>query len=142
MVVDDEAESREILALVLEDAGYSVETACNPQDALDKLDGAPAPDLILSDLQMPGMSGLDLIQTLRGQGEEVPVILLTGADTHDLCTSATAYGASACLSKPANLEELIWNVDLALACSPGRKNVRLQRRQPPRRGDGVYTTRR
>jgi CheY-like chemotaxis protein len=128
LVVDDDADSREILKLVLGDAGFMVETARDAREALERLRAAQ-PDLILSDLQMPGMSGLDLIRTLRGRGIPVPVVLLTGADTRDLCTSAAAYGAAACLAKPANLDELIWTVDLALACSQRRGGVRLQGRR-------------
>lgn len=130
LVVDDDGDSREVLSLVLADAGYTVETARNAPEAMEKISTFSA-DLVLSDLQMPGMSGLELIRALRARGDAQPVILLTGAETKDLCTSAQAYGAAACLSKPANLEELVWEIDCAMACArtPATERVRVPRRR-------------
>jgi DNA-binding NtrC family response regulator len=73
------------------------------------------PDLVLTDLRMPGMHGVDLAQRIR-QESDVPVVLTTGNETFDLCTSSEAYGAVACLMKPINLDELLWTIDCALAC--------------------------
>ena len=72
---------------------------------------------------MPGLTGVDLAQRIRRLGD-VPVILTTGAETHDLCTGAEAYGAVACLTKPINLDELLWTIDTAAGVSAG-----LRRRQ-------------
>src|SRR5688500_8904106 len=106
LVVDDDADARELLRTALGQAGYSAESARDGFEALARLRADPA-DLVLSDVRMPGMSGLELIRALHEQGQHPPVVLMTGADTHDLCTGAEAYGASACLPKPLRMEELL-----------------------------------
>jgi DNA-binding NtrC family response regulator len=115
LIVDDDPEMRETLAAVLADAGYAVHVAHNGHDAMGKLAQA-LPDLVLTDIQMPGMHGLDLVQNLRRIDEALPIVLATGLETRDLVTSAESYGAVACLEKPIDLEELTWTIDLALAC--------------------------
>lgn len=113
LIVDDEQDARELIASVLAEAGYQVEQAKDGLEAINKL-SAVRPDLVLTDLRMPGLTGVDLAQRIRG----LPVILMTGTETHDLCTGAEAYGAVACLTKPINLDELLWTIDTALACRP------------------------
>ncbi|HVV49494.1 MAG TPA: response regulator [Polyangia bacterium] len=114
MIVDDDRDARELIGEVLAEAGYAVEVAGDGFEAMAKLPRS-LPDLVLTDLRMPGMHGVDLAQQIRQQ-RDVPVVLTTGAETFDLCTDAQAYGAVACLMKPINLEELLWTIDLALAC--------------------------
>lgn len=115
LVVDDDGDARECVRAALAHAGFAVDTARDGLEALTRLAATPA-DLVLTDYQMPGMSGLDLICGLRARGHATPVVLLTGADTRDMCTAARAYGADACLSKPVNLDDLIWTIECALAC--------------------------
>jgi two-component system sensor histidine kinase/response regulator len=117
LIVDDDRDARELIASVLAEAGYMVEVAEDGYVAINKL-AAARPDLVLTDLRMPGLNGVDLAQRIR-EMTDVPVILSTGAETHDLCTGAEAYGAVACLKKPINLDELLWTIDTALACRPG-----------------------
>lgn len=116
-MVEDDGDSRELIACVLLQAGYTVEVAADGFDALRKA-ARTRPDLVLSDLQMPGMHGVDLIQHLRRQlHSDVPVILATGVpETKDLQTDADLYGAVAVLAKPVNLDELLWRIDCTLAC--------------------------
>jgi DNA-binding NtrC family response regulator len=118
LVVDDEQDARELIAAVLVQAGYTAEVAGDGFEALSKLEQA-LPDLVLSDVQMPGMMGPDLIQHVRRVRGDIPVILFTGTETRDLCTAAEGYGAIACLEKPVNLEELIWTIETTLACRRG-----------------------
>ena len=117
LIVDDDRDARELIGEVLAEAGYVVEVAGDGFEAIAKLPNA-LPDLVLTDLRMPGMHGIDLTQRIRSQSD-VPVVLTTGMDTFDLCTDAAAYGAVACLTKPINLEDLLWTIDLALACRRG-----------------------
>jgi DNA-binding NtrC family response regulator len=53
---------------------------------------------------------------MRRIHEDIPVILATGLETWDLCTAAEAYGAVTCLVKPIDVEDLVWNIEMALAC--------------------------
>ena len=64
--------------------------------------------------------GSDLLQRIRRVHGDVPVIIATGLETWDLCTSAEAYGAVTCLMKPLDLDELVWTIEMALACRRGR----------------------
>jgi DNA-binding NtrC family response regulator len=122
LIVDDDQDARELIGQVLAEAGYLVEVAGDGFEALAKLLRA-LPDLVLTDLRMPGMHGVDLAQRIRSQSD-VPVVLTTGAETFDLCTDAAAYGAVACLTKPINLEDLLWTIDRALALRRDGNGVR------------------
>lgn len=117
MIVDDDQDARELIGQVLAEAGYLVEVAQDGFEAIDKLPRA-LPDLVLTDMRMPGMNGVDLAQRIRRQSD-VPVVFTTGMETFDLCTDATPYGAVACLTKPINLEELLWTIERTLACLRG-----------------------
>ena len=114
LVVDDDQDACDLIATVLGQAGYAVEVAVDGFAALATM-AAYRPDLVLTDLQMPGMNGIELIQRIHAVDDSVPVVLTTGAETRDLCTAANAYGAVACLTKPINLDELLWTIDCALA---------------------------
>jgi DNA-binding NtrC family response regulator len=116
LVVDDDRDARETLATALAQSGYLVQVAADVRDALGRLGSWPS-DVIVSDVCLPGMSGVDLVKALRQRNLEQPVILITGLD-RDLTTAACYYGAAACLRKPMSLEELIWAIDCALACRP------------------------
>jgi CheY-like chemotaxis protein len=118
LVVDDDQDARELIAAVLVQAGYATEVARDGFEALSKLEQSQ-PDLVLSDVQMPGMMGPDLIQHVRRVRGDIPVILFTGTETKDLVTAADGYGAIACLEKPVNLDELIWTIESTLACRRG-----------------------
>jgi len=115
LIVEDDPESCELMGEVLHDAGYSVDLAHDGYEGLEKVASRP-PDLVVSDLQMPGINGLEFTQRIHTFAPALPVVLTTGlADTKDVITSATTYGAVACLKKPMNLEELLWTIDRALA---------------------------
>jgi len=114
LVVEDDGPSRAIMADALTDAGYSVDEAEDGYEALN-MAAHSNPDLVLSDLSMPGLSGVEFTQRLHSF-LEIPVILTTGLeDTRDVITAAQEYGAVACLKKPMSLEELLWEIDRALA---------------------------
>lgn len=119
LVVDDDHDACEAISGFLDQSGYAVEAAPDPAHALARLDQL-RPDLVVSDLQMPGMSGLELIRRIHARQPATPVILVTGAETRDLCTGAKQYGAVDCLTKPVNPEDLLWAIERALLCrQPG-----------------------
>ena len=115
MVVDDDPDSREALAGLLDQSGYLVEVVGDGARALSRLERR-TPDLLVTDLQMPGMSGLELIRRVHAHRPELPVILVTGGETRGLCTGAPGYGAAECLTKPLAHEELLWAIERTLAC--------------------------
>ncbi len=119
LVVDDDTDAREMLSAVLTQAGYDVDAAADGFAALAHV-SRYRPDLVLTDLRMPGMTGVDLLQRIRRVHGDVPVIIATGLETWDLCTAAEAYGAVTCLIKPIDVEDLVWTIEMALAV---RQNV-------------------
>jgi CheY-like chemotaxis protein len=79
LVVDDEPSVRESLAASLSDVGYEVNTAENGFDALLQLRRAPSPDIIISDLNMPQMSGFEFLSVVRRRFPNIPVVAVSGA---------------------------------------------------------------
>jgi DNA-binding NtrC family response regulator len=104
LVVDDEKDLCEIIASELLVSGANPLQAHNVQEALQRLSQGHV-DLIISDIRMPGDSGVDLLDTLRGRGYKLPVILMTGfADISE--HEAIRRGAGAVVSKPFDLDQL------------------------------------
>lgn len=89
LLVDDDADIRESLQLVLEDMGYRVRIAENGKDALENLKLAPKPDIIVTDLMMPVMNGFEFLQALREHPKfgGIPIVVMSanrGYDASDL----------------------------------------------------------
>jgi DNA-binding NtrC family response regulator len=121
LVVDDEANARTALAELLRDEGYRVETAADGFKALGKVEEA-APDLVLTDLKMPGMGGLELLEKLREQDEDAVVVVMTAFGAVDSAVEAMKKGAADYLTKPLNLTELV----LVLAREMERRRLRAE----------------
>jgi DNA-binding NtrC family response regulator len=113
LVVDDEAAARSALADVLRGEGYAVETAHDAFKALGRLEDF-APDLVLTDLNMPGMDGVELLRKLKEHDTELPVVLMTAFGGVETAVTAMREGASDYLTKPLNLDELTIVVERAL----------------------------
>jgi CheY-like chemotaxis protein len=127
LIVDDDEPSRQLMADTLSDAGYSVDEAADGYEALS-IAAHHSPDLVLSDLSMPGIDGIELARRLHVFAEALPVVLTTGLEeTRDVVTAAHAYGAVACLKKPMSVDELIWTIDRALVCLPPQTRARMAR---------------
>jgi CheY-like chemotaxis protein len=104
LVVDDDADIREVVARALEDDGYRVETACNGAEALRQAD-QHAPDAIILDAMMPVMDGWEFLATWRARpvGHRAPVLVVSASRD---ARAAMDRGAKAYLSKPFDLETL------------------------------------
>ncbi len=113
LVVDDEANARNALAELLDDAGYSVSTAADGRTALLQLEQAD-PDVVLTDLKMPSMDGLTLIKTGRPLSPHATFIVMTAFATIDTAVQAIKLGAESYLTKPLELDAVIAIVDRAL----------------------------
>ncbi len=113
LVVDDEASGRTALAALLRDEGYTVETAADGFKALPKLE-EHAPDLLLTDLLMPGMDGLELMRRARALDPEIAVVVMTASTAIDSAVAAMRQGAADYLAKPLHFGELAVVLDRAL----------------------------
>ncbi|MDT0411764.1 MULTISPECIES: response regulator transcription factor [Streptomyces] len=105
LVVDDEPAVREALRRSLVFEGYGVEVAADGHEALRKAAATP-PDLVVLDIQMPGMDGLTAARRLRATGSTVPVLMLTARDTVGDRVTGLDAGADDYLVKPFELDEL------------------------------------
>ncbi|MFN3477560.1 MAG: response regulator [Candidatus Methylomirabilales bacterium] len=114
LVVEDDNPARELLVEVLGRWGYHVQSAQDGGQAWNLLDEEPRYDLVITDLNMPVLDGLELLQRIRERSLPVEVILLTNAPGHGVVTRAQELGAFAILAKPHDLEELLRTVQLAL----------------------------
>jgi len=109
LIVDDSMSMRELVRYTLDEAGYDVTQASNGQDALTKLSNNGTFSLIITDLNMPLMNGIELLRQIRAGGDHttVPVLLLTTENNPELKTQAKAAGATGWLVKPFVAEKLL-----------------------------------
>lgn len=108
MIVDDSKAMRMIVRRTLKQAGfgsYEVEEATNGAEALGKIRGNP-PRLVLSDWNMPDMSGYELLTKLRAENIQVPFAMITTEGTPEMRTKAANAGALFLIQKPFTPEEL------------------------------------
>jgi DNA-binding response OmpR family regulator len=117
LVVDDDLASRILAALLLEKAGHSPTAVPTVKRALERIDNEGS-DLVLTDLMLPGESGLDLLLGLRDRGVRTPVIVMTGSDDVELMARAIELGAKAVLRKPYSSQWLEAVVGEALGGLP------------------------
>ena len=99
LVVDDEKGMCEFLHYLLEGEGYEVDVAHSGDQALAKVEGT-AFDLILADIKMPGIDGLEMLRHIREADEETVVIVMTGYSSLESAIKAIKYDASDYLTKP------------------------------------------
>ena len=119
LVVDDDAKTVELVKLYLNRDGYRVITAYNGTDAL-KMAREEHPDLIVLDLMLPGINGLDVCRTLREESD-VPIIMLTALTTDDDRLKGLDYGADDYMTKPFSPRELAARVRAVLRRLPGER---------------------
>jgi len=122
LVVDDDPDVRDSLGRALRCAGYAVTTAVHGADALDSLARRPV-DLIVLDVLMPIVDGLDACRRLRARGDATPVLVLTARDGIDDRVLGLEAGADDYLVKPFALRELLARVRALLRRSQSRRDV-------------------
>jgi two-component system copper resistance phosphate regulon response regulator CusR len=114
LIVEDERRIAAFLAKGLARQGYEVECAYTGADALDLAAGDDAIDLVMLDLGLPDIDGLDVLRTLRDRGSEVPVIVLTARTEASDRSEALRLGAVEYLTKPLPFPEVLGSVRSSL----------------------------
>lgn len=113
LLIDNEAGLCRMMEQVLLDHGYLARSYTSPQQAVEDFTSS-AWDLVISDIKMPGMSGLEVLQAIKAKQHNIPVIMITAYATVDMSIQALRKGAYDMLTKPFEPDELVYRVKNAL----------------------------
>lgn len=115
LVVDDDLKSRKIISMLLEERGYKISLAKSGAEALAILSRNNPFNLILTDINMPGMSGIELIETLQERGKSIPFCVVSSVDDKMMISRLQGLGCSGFLVKPLRSRTLVEKVETILA---------------------------
>lgn len=113
LIVEDNADMRELFCTVLSDSGYHCLPAVDGLNALEVMDKEYI-DLIVADIMMPGMDGYELTKTLRDAKCEIPILMVTAKDQFDDMQQGFRAGTDDYMIKPVNVKELVLRVEALL----------------------------
>jgi DNA-binding NtrC family response regulator len=114
LVVDDEPDMLKLLSMILrEKTSYEVTTTNNPVEALE-LAKKGVFDLVISDLKMPGLDGMEIIDAVKHIDEDIPIIIITAYGTVESATEAIKKGGFDFITKPFRKEQILFTIDKAL----------------------------
>lgn len=108
LIVDDSSTMRKIISRSLRQAGLAVDDIYEAGDGIEGLSvlGSKSVHLVLSDINMPNMDGLEFIKQVRGSGNSVPIVMITTEGGEDIINEAISSGASASIKKPFTPDQL------------------------------------
>jgi len=118
LVVDDEELITDVLSKILMEQGYTCKTTIDPFTALDMIKAEPYA-LVLSDIRMPGMNGMELMKKAKDINPDINFIMVTAVGTADTAIKALRMGARDYITKPFDIEEIITRVNNALRSDEG-----------------------
>jgi len=109
LVVDDSVSMRQMVSFTLTGAGYEVVEAGDGKEAVDKLNGGAKPNLVITDLNMPNMDGIQLIKAIRGMAPHkfTPILMLTTESSDAKKKEGQGAGATGWVVKPFNPEQML-----------------------------------
>lgn len=110
LIVDDESSIREVLSEGLIAAGYPCSTACDAADAIKKLKSVKF-HMVISDIRMPGASGLELLDAIKAYNSDIDVIMVSGVADTETAIDSIRKGACDYVTKPFNLMEVLFTID-------------------------------
>lgn len=114
LLIDDDGFYRGVLRQILEDGGHRIIEAVNGQDGLERF-RSQQPDLVITDMRMPGVDGGEVIRKLRGMSEGLRIVAVSGAaSSYGADPSAEEVGADAILSKLSPLDQILAAIDRIL----------------------------
>jgi len=113
LIVDDERNILQSLGGLLSDEGFEVLKAPNGYEALKIIDSEP-PDLVLLDIWMPGLDGIETLKQIKSENSLIPVVMITGHGTIETAVKATKFGAFDFIEKPLSIDKVIVAINNAL----------------------------
>ena len=129
LIVDDDPTQRRLMQAVLEREGFAVAQADGGESAVDRIASGLIPDVVILDLVMPRMSGIECLKEMRAHGLTAPVVVLTATGGVDVVVQAMQAGAQDFFIKPASPERIIVSIRNALQMGQLTKEVtRLSKR--------------
>ena len=129
LIVDDEPDMLKLLSMILrEKTPYEVTTTNNPLEALELAKKGNF-DLVISDLKMPGLDGLELIEAVKKVDLDIPIIIITAYGTVESAMEAIQKGGFDFITKPFKKEQIIFTVDKALKWLRVQKENKMLREQ-------------
>src|SRR5436309_10605586 len=125
LIVDDEADIRDLVAGILQDEGYSTRTARNSEDALAAV-ATRRPNLVFLDIWLQGskLDGLQLLDAVKQEHPELPVVMISGHGNIETAVAAIKHGAYDFIEKPFKADRLVLVADRALETSRLRREVK------------------
>ncbi len=123
LVVDDSPIDRHVAgALLAEHTGWKVDYACDGREALEIM-RQDAPDMVVTDMQMPELNGLELVEAIKREFSSIPVILMTAHGSEDIATAALQKGASSYVAKKNLARDLVRTVESVLSIVRAGRNL-------------------
>ncbi len=129
LVVDDELDMLMLLRMMIEDnTGYEVETTNNPSEALKMLTEKDV-DLVITDLKMPGMDGMELFDELKEIKPDIPVIIITAYGSLEMADEAMKKGVADFITKPFRKDSILFTIKRTLELARvQRENIELKKK--------------
>jgi len=135
LVIDDEPDMLKLLTMILRDrVSYEVTTTNNPVEGVEFIRRGGF-DLLITDLKMPGMDGEELLNVVKQNCEDVPVIIITAFSTVDSALKLIKKGAFDYITKPFRKEQILSSIDKALKYSKLQQENKALREQLKREGN-------
>ncbi|MCX7793435.1 MAG: response regulator [Thermodesulfovibrionales bacterium] len=125
LAVDDEPDMLKLLSMIIRDkTPYEIITTNNPVEALE-LAGRGGYDLVIADLKMPGLDGIELLESIKKIDEDIPVIIITAYGTTESAEETMQKGAFDFITKPFRKEHILFTIDRAIKWLRLRRENRL-----------------
>jgi DNA-binding NtrC family response regulator len=129
LIVDDEPDMLKLLSMILrEKTPYEISTTNNPLEALDLIKNGRF-DLVISDLKMPGLDGIEIIEAVKRLDEDTPVVIITAYGTVESASEAMLKGGFDFITKPFRKEQILFTIDKALKWLKLQKENKMLREQ-------------
>jgi DNA-binding NtrC family response regulator len=135
LIVDDEPDMLKLLSMTIQrKAPYQVTTTNNPVEALELVKGGGF-DLIISDLKMPGLDGIELLDAVKRITPDTPVILMTAYGTVESASEAMEKGGFDFITKPFRIDQILFTIDRAIKWLKLQKENKLLKEQLQKEGN-------